>query len=92
MSKIQNPEKLFNHLDPNEKEKEISKYQGTTKHIIEDEGNVVRHEFHTTFIPTWSLNCSDDDFLCGEDLLIHPSMIIQGDESIDDINTSDVLA
>ena len=60
--------------------------------MIEDEGNVGRGEFHTTFIPTWCLNALDDDFLCGEDFPIHPSMVIQGDESIDNINTSDVLA
>ena len=60
--------------------------------MIEDERNVDQGEFHNTFIPTWCPNDSDDDFLCGEDLLVHPSMIIQGDESIDNINTSDVLA
>ena len=58
-------EKLFNHLDPNEKEKETSKSQETTKHMIKDEGNMDQGEFNTTFIPTWCLDASDDDFLCG---------------------------
>ena len=84
-------EKLFNHLDPNEKEKEISKSPETTQNMVQDEGNLDQGEFHTDFIPTWCLNASDDNFLCGEDLPGHPSMIIQGDESIDNINTLDVM-
>ena len=60
--------------------------------MIKDQGNADQGEFHTTFIPTWCLNASDDDFLCGEDLLGHSSMIIQGDESTHNINTSDVMA
>ena len=62
------------------------------QHMIEDEENVDQGEFHTTFIPTWCLDTLDDDFLCGENIPNHPSMIIQDDESIDDINTSDVIA
>ncbi len=60
--------------------------------MIEDDGNVDQGEFHAVFIPTWCLDASDNDFLCGEDILVHPSMIIQGDESIDNINTSNVMA
>ena len=59
--------------------------------MIEDEGNVDQGEFHTAFIPTWCLDASDDDFLCGENIPNHPLMITQDDESIDDINTSDVM-
>jgi len=73
-------------------EKEISKSQESAQHMVQDEGNVRQGEFHTTFIPIWCLNISDDDFLCGEDLPIHPSMIIQGEESIDNINTSAIMA
>lgn len=58
--------------------------------MIEDEENVDQDEFHTAFIPTWCLDVSDDDFLCGENLPNHPFMIIQ-DESIDDTNTSVVM-
>ena len=60
--------------------------------MIEDEENVDQGEFNTTFIPTWCLDALDDDFLCGEDTPHHPSIIIQGDESIDKINTLDVMA
>ena len=47
--------------------------------MIDDEGNVDQGEFHNAFIPTWFLHASNDDFMCGEDLPIHPSMIIQDD-------------
>ena len=46
-------EDVFNHLHPNEKEKEISNVsQETTQHMINDEGNLDQGEFNTTFIPT----------------------------------------
>ena len=60
-------ENVFNHFNPNEKEKEILNISWeTTQHMIKDEGNMDQGEFHTTFILTWCLNSSDDDFLCGE--------------------------
>lgn len=82
-------ERAFNHIDPNDEEKEISKYQGATQHTIEDERTVDQGEFYSSFIPTWCLYALDNDFLCGEDLPIHPSMINKGDELIDNINTLD---
>ena len=60
--------------------------------MIEDEENVDQGEFHSSFIPTWCLNASNDDFLCGENLPNHPLMTIHDDESINDINTSNVIA
>ena len=62
------------------------------QHMIEEEESVEQIEFHTTFIPTQCLEALDDDFLCGEDLLGHPSIIIQGDEYIDNIHTLDIIA
>ena len=43
-------EKLFGHLNPNEKKKEKEKSQETTQHVIEDEENVDQSEFHTTLL------------------------------------------
>ena len=79
---------VFNHLNPNEKEKEISNFsQGATQDMIKDEGSVDRGEFHTTFIPTWCLDASDDDFLCGEDLPIHSSLIINDENSFVEVDS-----
>ena len=57
------------------------------QHMIKDEGNVDQDEFHTTFIPTWCLNASDDDFLCREDLPINSPLIINDGDSIDEVNS-----
>ena len=50
-------EKLFNHLNPNKKEREISKSPETTKQMIKDEENVDQGEFHTTLflLGAWML-------------------------------------
>ena len=50
-------EDVFNHLHPNEKEREISKSQETTKQMINDEENVDQGEFHTTLflLGAWML-------------------------------------
>lgn len=55
--------------------------------MIKYEGNVDQGEFHTNFIPTWCLNASDDDFLCGEDLPIHSPLIINDQNSIVEVDS-----
>ena len=60
--------------------------------MIKDEGNADQGEFHTTFIPTWCLDASDDDFLCGEDLPIHSPIIINDEDSIAEINSLEYFA
>ena len=42
-------------------------------------------EFHTTFIPTWCLNASDNNFLYVEDLPIHLPLIINDEDFIAEV-------
>lgn len=42
-----------------------------------------KDEPHMVLIPNLCLCASDDDFLCGEDIPICPSLIIKYDDSID---------
>ena len=60
--------------------------------MIKDEGNVDQGEFHTSFIPTWCLNASDDEFLYGEDLRINSPLIINDEDSIAEINYLEYFA
>lgn len=45
--------------------------------MIEDEENMDQGKFHISLIPTLCLNASNGDFLCGEDIPIHSSLVVE---------------
>lgn len=53
-----------------------------------NEEMIHHYENHIIFIPNWCLKASNDDFLCGEDVCIHSSLIIEEERSIDEIKYS----
>lgn len=81
-------EKVFYHLENKELEDDKLNYFHTCMQLnLEevDEERESQDESPKVFITTWCLNSSDDDFLCGEDILIRPSLTVEDETFSDEI-------
>lgn len=69
-----NEEEIFHPIESGECEEESLKVLPPCMQSQlgnNDEERTLQEESQKNFIPSWCLNASNDDFLCGEDVLTH---------------------